>query len=116
MLSLLTDENLDANIVRGVLRRIHDVDIVRVKDVGLSGADDPTILAWAAENGRVLVTHDVETITRFAFERIDTGLSMPGVIEIVSSASIGKAVEDLALIIECFADGELEDQILYIPL
>jgi len=116
MLSLLADENLDANIVRGVLRRVHGVDVVRVQDVGLSGVDDPTVLAWAAAHGRVLVTHDVETVTRFAFERVDSGLSMPGVIEIVTSASIGKAVEDLALVLECLADGELNDQVLYIPL
>jgi predicted nuclease of predicted toxin-antitoxin system len=70
MISLLADENLDANIVRGILRRLDGVDIVRVQDVDLTGADDPAVLAWAAEHGRVLVTHDVETVTRFAFERV----------------------------------------------
>ncbi len=60
MISLLADENLDANILRGVLRRLPGIDAVRVQDVGLTGADDPTVLAWAAEQGRVLVTHDVE--------------------------------------------------------
>jgi len=80
MLSLLADENLDANIVRGILRRFRGIDIIRVQDVGLTGADDPTVLAWAAEQGRVLVTHDVETVTRYAFERVDADLPMPGVI------------------------------------
>jgi predicted nuclease of predicted toxin-antitoxin system len=70
MISLPADENLDANIVRGVLRRLDDIDIVRLQDVDLTGADDPAVLAWAAEHGRVLVTHDVETVTRFAFERV----------------------------------------------
>lgn len=116
MISLLADENLDGNSVRGVLPRVRGVDIVRVQDVGLAGADDPTALAWAADQGRVLITHDVETVTRFAFERIDAGLPMPGVIEIVASASIGKAVEDLALILECLTDGELENRVLYVPL
>jgi hypothetical protein len=116
MISLLADENLDGNIVRGVLRRVRGVDIVRVQDVGLTGADDPTVLAWAADQGRVLITHDVETVTRFAFERIDTGLPMPGVIEIVALASIGKAVEDLALILECLTDDDLGNRVLYIPL
>jgi hypothetical protein len=36
MISLLADENLDGNIVRGVLRRVRGVDIVRVQDVGLT--------------------------------------------------------------------------------
>ena len=59
MISLPADENLDGNIVRGVLRRVRGVDIVRVQDVGLTGADDPAVLAWAADQGRVLITHDV---------------------------------------------------------
>jgi hypothetical protein len=49
MLGLLADENLDANIVRGVLRRLPGIEVVRVQDVGLTGADDPTVRAWAAE-------------------------------------------------------------------
>ncbi len=116
MLSLLVDENLDANILRGVLRRFDGIDVVRVQDIGLTGADDPTVLAWAAEQGRILITHDVETVTRYAFERVDAGLPMPGVIEIVASTPIGKAIEDLVLILECLGDGELDNQVLYIPL
>ena len=116
MLRLLADENLDGNVLRGVLRRIHDIDVLRVQDVGLTGADDPTVLAWAAEQERVLITQDVATVTRFAFERVDAGLSMPGVIEVVPSTPIGKTVEDLALILECLTNGELDDQVLDIPL
>jgi predicted nuclease of predicted toxin-antitoxin system len=116
MLSLLADENLDGNIVRGLLRRVAGLDIVRVQEVGLCGADDPAVLAWAAEQGRVLVTHDVETVTRFAYERVEAGLPMPGVIEVVSSASIGQAVKELALIVECFDNADLDAQVLYLPL
>ena len=74
---------------------------------GLSGADDRAVLAWAAEQGRILVTHDVETVTRYAFERIDAGLPMPGVVEVIAAAPIGKALQGLALIGECLADSEL---------
>ncbi len=49
MLRLAADENFNGNIVRGLLRRRPDLDIVRIQDVGLAGADDPAILAWAAE-------------------------------------------------------------------
>ena len=63
MLLLAADENFDNDIVRGLLRRRPDIDIVRVQDVGLSGASDPIILEWAAEQQRLLLTHDVATIT-----------------------------------------------------
>ena len=77
MLRLAADENFNNDIVRGLLRREPGLDIVRIQDVGLSGADDPTVLEWAAQEGRVLLTHDVTTITRHAYERVKAGQSMP---------------------------------------
>lgn len=53
MLRLAADENFNGDIVRGLLRRNPRVDIVRVQDVGLSGANDPTVLEWAAAENRV---------------------------------------------------------------
>jgi hypothetical protein len=41
---LAADENLNNDLVRGLLRRRPDLDIVRVRDAGLAGADDPTVL------------------------------------------------------------------------
>jgi predicted nuclease of predicted toxin-antitoxin system len=63
VLRFAADENFNNDIVRGLLRRKPNLDIVRVQDVGLAGADDPTILEWAAREGRILLTHDVSTIT-----------------------------------------------------
>jgi hypothetical protein len=47
MLRLLSDENFNGDIVRGLLLRQNDLDIVRVQDVGLDGFQDPDILEWA---------------------------------------------------------------------
>lgn len=58
MLSLLSDENFNGDIVRGVRLRHPNLDLLRVQDVGLREVDAPTILAWAASNGRILLTHD----------------------------------------------------------
>lgn len=116
MLKLLADENFDNTIVRGLLRRNPNIDIVRVQDIGLSGEDDPTILAWAAQEGRVLLTHDVATITRYAYERVTKGQSMPGVIEVSLDISIGRVIEDIFVVLECSLEGELEGQIQYLPL
>ena len=58
MLQLATDENFNGDIVRGVLFRLPDLNLVRVQDVGLEGAIDPVVLAWAAQNQRIAVTHD----------------------------------------------------------
>ncbi len=51
MLRLVSDENFKGEIVRGLRRRLPDLDLVRVQDVGLREADDPPILSWAAAGG-----------------------------------------------------------------
>jgi Domain of unknown function (DUF5615) len=48
---LLADENFDNRILARLRRRLPALDILRVQDVGLVGAEDPEILAWAAEEG-----------------------------------------------------------------
>ena len=58
MLRVAVDENFNNKIVRGLLRRNPEFDIVRVQDVGLSGADDRAVLEWAANEKRVLLTHE----------------------------------------------------------
>ncbi len=116
MLKLLADENFDNTIVRGLFRRNSALDIVRVQDVGLSGEDDPTVLEWAAQEGRVLLTHDVATITRYAYDRVRQGQTMPGVIEIKTDAPIAQVIEDVLVLVECSQEGELESQVQYLPL
>jgi len=50
LLRLAADENFNYDIVRGVLRRNPEVDIVRIQDVALSGTDDPTV--WSGPRAR----------------------------------------------------------------
>lgn len=116
MIRLAADENLNNNIVRGLLRRRPDLDIVRVQDVGLSGIDDVALLDWAARECRLVVSHDVETLTRHAYDRVRASLPMPGVIEVHVSVPIGVAIDDLLLMVDCSLDGEWEGQVRYLPL
>jgi hypothetical protein len=48
MIAFAADENFNYDIVRGLRRRLPDVDVISVQESGLTGADDPTILEWAA--------------------------------------------------------------------
>lgn len=49
MLRLAADENFNGDIVRGLLFRLLELNLVRVQDVAIKGAIDPVVLAWAAE-------------------------------------------------------------------
>jgi len=77
--------------------------------------DDPIILAWAAQDRRIVLTHDVQTMVGYANERIYNGLSTPGLIVVRQTAGIGPTVEALILIIECSFDNEWENQVVYLP-
>jgi len=112
----LADENFNNDIVRGVRRRNPTVDIVRVQDVGLRGIDDDALLTWAAEQQRVLLTHDVSTITGYAYRRVATGERMPGVFEVSREVAIRQAIDDIVFLTECSSPGEWEGQVRYLPL
>lgn len=116
MVQFLADENFNNQIVRGIFRQSRHVDIVRVQDVELSGTDDPIVLEWAAQQGRIVLTHDVATMITFAYERIESGLSMPGLFEVSRRVSVGLAIEEIILIAECSIEGEWEGQVRFLPL
>jgi hypothetical protein len=116
MLRLAADENLIAHVLRGLLRRNPKIDIVRIQDVGVSGADDPEVLAWAAAEHRIFVTHDSRTVPRYAHQRVAQGHPMPGVFVVPQSLSVGRAIEDITLLCECASPEECEGLVLRLPL
>ena len=75
-MNLLLDMNLSPVLAR--LLSSHGHDVVHWSEVGDYRATDVTILAWASEQGRVLVTHDLD----FGAVLADTEASGPSVIQI----------------------------------
>jgi len=116
VIRLLTDENGDGDILRGLVRRMPDLDVVRVQDVGLAETPDPTILAWAAAEERILITHDRDTVPGFAFNRVRSGQPMPGVFLVSDQMPRGQAVDELLLAIECLTADECKDLVRHLPL
>lgn len=82
--------------------------------MGLSGANDPSLLAWAADQGRIVVTHDLSTLAKHAFQRVAAGQPMPGIFEVKSVAPIGQTIDDLILLAECSVEGEWEGQVRFL--
>ena len=61
------DADLRRPIIAGLRRREPTIDFRTADDVGLAGLNDATVLAIAADEGRLLVSHDVSTMPqRFA--------------------------------------------------
>jgi hypothetical protein len=117
MLRFLADENFNGRIVRGLLRRLPELDIVRAQDLeALYQAIDPVVLQWAADEQRVVLSHDISTMAHHAYERVKSGQPMPGLFEVHSDLPVGQAIEDLVLLAEASLPGEWEGQVRFLPL
>ena len=116
MIRLAADEDFDNRAVRGVLLRDPNVDLVRVQDAGLSGADDSEVLEWAAREGRVLFSHDANTMAAYAYRRSKEQLAMPGLFVAPRDLRIGDLVEDMLLVATLSFEGEWEGQVRFLPL
>jgi hypothetical protein len=62
------------------------------------------------------LTHDVTTITKYAYERISDGLPMPGVFAIKMTSSLGEITDNIILLADYSYENEWEDKIVYLPL
>ena len=116
MLRLASDENFNGDIVRGLLLRLPEQNLVRVQDVGLERAIDPVVLAWAAENDRIVMTHDRATLSDFAYARVVAGEVMPGVFVVNDRLPVGRAIEELVLVATCSDASDWVGRVLYLPL
>jgi len=116
MLSFLSDENFNGDIIRGLFLRQPNLDLLRVQDVGLQEVDDPIILEWAVINNRILLTHDRATMPDFAYERLNKGKDMAGMFVINDRMATRQVIDELILLVDCSEQTEWKDIILYLPI
>lgn len=116
MIRLLADENFNGRILRGLRRERPDADLLRVQDTPVYQADDPQVLEWAAQENRLLLTHDIETMVGFANDRIAAGLPMSGVIAARDRLPMGQVIEDLLLILDASEMSDWDNKVTFLPL
>ena len=112
MLRLASDADVHGDIIRGVRRRLPEIDLLRVQDALPDGTPDSVVLAWAAAENRILITNDRNTMIGFAYERVATGDPVPGLIATSTDQSIGLAIDDILLITAYIPEEEIRDQIV----
>ncbi len=91
-IKVMADTNFNRLIVQGLLRRLRDLDIVTAQELGLAEEPDEGILERAATEGRILLTHDKVSIPPLVFERLQRGLSVPGVVIVPQDLPIGRLI------------------------
>jgi predicted nuclease of predicted toxin-antitoxin system len=109
------DADLNQIIVLATTRREPTLDFRTADAAGLAGRKDPEVLAIAAGEGRVLVSHDQKTMPRHFAEFI-LHTSCPGVLIIPQHLSVAAVVEDLLLIWSLTETEEWVNRIRYLPL
>jgi len=68
----LADHDLNEQIVVGVLRGAPMAEFRRVHELGFATRNDAFLLDYAAEQGLIIVSHDVNTMTAAAYEGCDS--------------------------------------------
>jgi hypothetical protein len=112
----LADEDLDSDIIQGLRTREPAIDVLDVKTAGLRGTADPALLELAAQQDRVLITYDRNTMTRHFRDRLDAGKPSPGVfIPPQHESAIGGIIESLLLVWAASQAEEWRNQIAYLP-
>ena len=116
MLRLLFDQDFNHNILRGLFLRVPNLDAVTALQAGLEEAPDPELLDWAAQQRRIVVTHDVNTMPDHAYQHIQLGEPVAGVFVVPQETPIGQAIAELETLISCSFEGEWDNLIVFIPL
>ncbi|MGH7172625.1 MAG: DUF5615 family PIN-like protein [Gemmataceae bacterium] len=112
MLRLASDADVHGDILRGLRRRLPAIELVRAQDALPEGTPDTEILAWAAGANRILITNDRNTMVGFAYQRVEAGKPVPGLIVTTNEQSIGEAIEDILLIAEYMPEKEIRGQVV----
>ncbi len=115
MLRVFIDQDFDHDILRGLRLRIPELDAMTAHEAGFGRTSDPEILEWAAQQRRVVITHDRNTMPRYAYDRVRAAMPMPGVFVVSRELPVGKAIAELQVLIECSIEGECDHLVVFVP-
>ena len=87
MVPLLADENFNHRVLRGLRRRLSTLDCIPAQETDAYQCEDPEVLEWAALHNRVVLTHDVNTMIKYANNRLFAGQPLPGMIGVQQTRS-----------------------------
>jgi len=109
------DADLNHLILLATVRREAVIAFQTAPAAGLAGLRDRDVLALAAREGRILVTHDHRTMPRAFAQFVATDTS-PGLLIIPQHLPIAVAADDLVLVWAASEAEEWTNRLGYLPL
>ncbi len=102
------DENVDPDVALALRR--HGIDVTTSRDMGLLGQADEVQLAFACEQGRVIVTHDTDFLILASQSTVHWGVAFCQ----KNSRFLGEIIRSLILIYEVLKPDEMRGWIEYL--
>jgi hypothetical protein len=114
----LLDENLPKRLLIELRRKIPDLEIERVGELGVPdlGTPDPDILRWIEKHNYILVTNNRKSMPVHIADHFAEGRHFPGIIVMTQDMSIGEVVSELEIIWGASEAEEYFDRVEFIPL
>lgn len=109
MLRLFIEHDFNHKVLRGLKRRISDLDYITADHLVKREESDENHLEWCSKNSRIVISHDVNTFTDAANQRLKDGEQMFGLILVPQTMPIGQAIDELEIIILCSKENEYEN-------
>lgn len=110
------DEDFNAKIIAGLRRREPSIDIQTARDAGILGLNDPQVLAVAAGEGRILISHDRETMPAH-FKIFASGSDSAGLIVVSQTVEVREVIQQMRLLVWSATDAlEWQNRIGFIPM
>jgi hypothetical protein len=110
------DNDLRAAIRLGVLRREPSIDFRSARDAALDAIKDPEVLLRAMEQGRILVSHDENSMPRHFQEFLETGHQSPGLLIVPQGIPTWAVIESILLLWIASEAREWVNRIVWLPL
>ena len=113
---LMFDEDMNHHVIRGLIRRLPELDCATVLDLARSGDDDMAVLRAAAAEQRLLVSHDVNTMSAALGQLLAAGETSYGLLLVPQSLEIGRVIEDLELVCRATENEEWVGIMEFLPI
>ncbi len=110
------DNDLRSSIRTGVLRHEPSIDFQSAVAARLDGIPDPEVLRLAMVQGRILISHDENSIPGHFTDFLNGGHRSPGVLIVPQGAPVGRVIESILLVWIASEAAEWVDRIVWLPI
>jgi hypothetical protein len=110
------DNDLRSSIRTGVVRREPAIDFQSAHRAQLDGVPDDEVLRLAAGQGRILVSHDQNSMPGHFGDFLAAGNRSPGVFLAPQDAGTGPVIESIVLLWIASEAEEWRDTIAWLPI